>query len=82
MTGFRADADPLVFDDAKVSGTYILDPWYPIVSSIWGSSDPPGTFQDLPEMRRNYLPWNRPEGAYPNRDGLFIAVVPTQPLLP
>ena len=29
MTGFRADADPLVFKDAKVSGAYILDPWYP-----------------------------------------------------
>ncbi len=82
MTGFRADADPLVFDDAKVSGAYILDPWYPIVSSIWGPSDPPGTFQDLAEMRRNYLPWKRPEGLYPKRDGLFIAVLPTLPLNP
>jgi hypothetical protein len=82
MTGFRADADPLVFEHASVTGAYILDPWYPVVSSIWGPSDPPGTFQDLPEMRRNYLPWNRPEGSYPNRDGLFIAVVPTRPLSP
>ena len=78
MTGFRADADPLVFDDAKIKGTYINDPWYPIVSSIWGASDPPGTFQDASEMRRNYLPWKRPEGHYPDRDGLFIAVVPTK----
>jgi hypothetical protein len=82
MTGFRADADPLVFDDANVTGTYILDPWYPRVSSIWGPSDPPGTLQDLAEMRRNYLPWKRPEGLYPKRDGLFIAVVPTLPLSP
>ena len=29
-------------------------------------------------MRRNYLPWKRPEGHYPDRDGLFIAVVPTR----
>ena len=29
-------------------------------------------------MRRNYLPWKRPEGHYPDRDGLFIAVVPTE----
>src|SRR4051794_38487904 len=29
MTGFRASADPLMFDDAKVTGTYILDPWFP-----------------------------------------------------
>jgi hypothetical protein len=80
MTGYQADADPTVFDDARVTGTYILDPWYPRVSSIWGPSDPPGTFQDLAEMRRNYLPWKRPEGSYPDRDGLFIAVVPTIPL--
>jgi hypothetical protein len=82
MTGFRADADPLVFDDAKITGAYVLDPWYPRVSSIWGPSDKPGTFQDWAEMRRNYLPWQRPEGSYPNRDGKFIAIVPTLPLGP
>ena len=80
MTGYRADADPLVFKNAKVSGAYVLDPWYPRVSSIWGASDPPGTYQDASEMRRNFLPWKRPEGRYADRDGLFIAVVPTKPL--
>jgi hypothetical protein len=80
MTGFRASADPLIFADARVTGTYILDPWYPLVSSIWGASDPPGTFQNTAEMQRNYLRWKRPEGHYPTRDGLFIAVVPTLPL--
>ncbi|MEI7743614.1 MAG: papain-like cysteine protease family protein [Chloroflexota bacterium] len=77
MTGFTADADPLLFDTVKVTGAYILDPWYPRVSSIWGPSDPPGTFQDPAEMKRNYLPWDRPEGVYASRDGLFLAVVPT-----
>jgi hypothetical protein len=80
MTGYRADADPLVFKDAKVSGAYILDPWYPRNSTLWGQSDPPGTYQDAAEMRRNFLPWRRPEGHYPERDGLFIAVVPTETL--
>jgi hypothetical protein len=80
MTGYQATADPTVFPDARVTGAYILDPWYPRVSSIWGASDPPGTFQDRKEMQRNYLPWKRPEGHYPDRDGLFIAVVPTKPL--
>lgn len=79
MSGYRADADPLVFKDAKVSGTYILDPWYPWNSSIWGQSDPPGTFQDGAEMVRNFLPWKRPEGSYPDRDGKFIVVIPTIP---
>jgi hypothetical protein len=77
MTGYRADADPTVFKDAKITGTYILDPWYPRVSSIWGPSDPPGTFQDESEMVRNFLKWRRPEGHYADRDGKYLIVVPT-----
>jgi hypothetical protein len=82
MTGFKSDADPTVFSNAKISGTYILDPWYPDVSSIWGPSDPPGTFQDNKEMVRNFLRWQRPEGKYPSRDGLYIVVIPTIPVSP
>ena len=77
MTGYTADADPLVFPDAVVTGIYVNDPWFPWVSSIWGPSDPPGTIQDDAEMRRNFLPWERPEGKYPDRDGKWIIVVPT-----
>ena len=79
MSGYRADADPLAFDDAKVSGTYILDPWFPRISSIWGPSDPPGTFQNAAEMERNFLAWKRPEGVYPARDGKYLIVAPTIP---
>ncbi len=77
MGGYRADADPRLFPDATVRGAYVLDAWYPRVSSIWGPSDPPGTFQDDAEMVRNFLPWKRPEGKYPDRDGRFIVLVPT-----
>jgi hypothetical protein len=63
-----------------VTGAYIYDPWYPLISSIWGASDPPGTFQNLDEMRRNFLQWQRPEGSYPDRDGKYIVVVPTIPI--
>jgi hypothetical protein len=80
MTGFKSDADPTVFSNAKISGTYILDPWYPDISSIWGPSDPPGAFQDNQNMIDNFLPWKRPEGRYPDRDGLYITVVPTIPV--
>jgi hypothetical protein len=80
MTGFRADADPSVFRDATIEGAYVLDPWYPRVSSIWGASDPAGTFQDASEMERNFLVWKRPEGRYPDRDGLYITVAPTVPI--
>jgi hypothetical protein len=76
MTGYRADADPLQFADANVQGAYILDAWYPRVSTIWGRSDPPGTYQDAAEMKRNYLPWKRPEAHYIGLDGKFLALVP------
>ena len=92
MTGYRADADPTLFDDAVISGAYILDPWYPRTSSIWGESDPPGNFEDLAELERNWPAfqgppgyeqigpgWTRPEGAYPDRDGKFVILVPTTP---
>ena len=82
MTGYRAEADPAFYPDATIEGAYVLDPWYPWVSSIWGPSDPPGTFQDTAEMERNYLRWKRPEGLYPERDGLFISVVPTVAVSP
>ncbi len=82
VTGYRADADPVLFPDAVMTGAYVLDPWYPWDSSIWGQSDPPGTFQDDAEMRRNFLPWKRPEGLYPERDGKWIIVVPTIPIGP
>lgn len=82
MTGYRANADPLVFDDARVTGAYILDPWFPRVSSIWPRSLPPGAFHDASSMHDNFLPWKRPEGLYQDRDGLFIAVVPTVALEP
>jgi hypothetical protein len=77
MTGYRANADPMVFSNARVTGAYIIDPWYPRVSSIWGPSDKPGVFQDSAEMRRNFLPWKRPEGRYPGRDGQFLVIIPT-----
>jgi hypothetical protein len=89
MTGYRADADPTIFPDATISGAYILDPWYPRISSIWGASDPPGNFEDLAELERNWPAyqgppgyeqigpgWTRPEGAYPGRDGKFVILLP------
>lgn len=79
MSGYRADADPRIFPNAVIEGAYVLDPWYPRISTIWGPSDPPGTYQDAAEMVRNYLAWKRPEGHYPDRDGKWIAVVPTIP---
>ena len=65
MTGLPGGLRSPLFRFSKISGAYILDPWYPWNSSIWGQSDPPGTFQDAAEMIRNFLPWKRPEGHVP-----------------
>lgn len=79
MTGYRASGDPATFRNTRIEGAYILDPWYPDVSSIWGPSNPPGAFTTFSELQDNFLPWRRPEGQYKDRDGLFITVVPTKP---
>ena len=80
MTGYKADGRPApVYDDAQITHAQILDPWYPTVSTIWGASHRPGFYQDMADLAREYLPWARPEGPYPDRDGRFIAVVPTTP---
>jgi len=92
MTGYRADADLTLFEDAAITGAYILDPWFPRVSSIWGASDPPGNFESLGELERNWPAyqgppgyesigpgWTRPEGVYPDRDGRFVVLLPTTP---
>jgi hypothetical protein len=70
MTGFRADADPPVPD--AIVAAYVLDPRYPDRAS--GSVRPPGTFQTRRDERNPG--WKRLEGHYPERDGLFISVVP------
>ena len=69
MTGYQADADITVFPDANLTSVQILDPWYPFISSIWGASHSPGFYQSVREMAVDYLPWQRPEGSYPDRDG-------------
>jgi hypothetical protein len=77
MTGFKADADPLLFPDSfTLSGAYIVDPFYPRVSSIWGQTLGPDTFRNMDDMAHNYIGWKRPEGHYPGRDGKWLLVIP------
>jgi hypothetical protein len=80
MTGYRATGDLATNPKASFKGAYIVDPWYPRVSSIWGHVNPPGHFYDMKGMTRNYIAWRRPEGRYPGRDKRWVAVIPTRPL--
>jgi hypothetical protein len=76
MTGFTATRDPRDARAFTVTAARILDPWFPRVSSIWGPSAAPDRSHDAADLIRNYLPWKRPEGRYPGRDGQFLLLVP------
>ena len=79
MSGFKADADPLLFDDFNVTHVWIEDVWYPRVSSIWGESTPPDTLYAVEDLRVDFLRYNRPRHDYPDKDGQFVMIVPLLP---
>lgn len=77
MTGFKADADPSLFPTSfKLTGAYIMDPFYPRISDIWGQTLGPDIFRDMKVMAKNYIGWKRPEGRYPDRDGKWLLIIP------
>ena len=76
VSGFRSTADPALGDDFKVTALRIEDVWYPRISSIWGASRPPDTLVSVKVMPQDYLPWRRPTGRYPGKDGKFVLIVP------
>jgi hypothetical protein len=76
MSGFRATADPAYTDDFKVTHIYVLDPWYPRVSSIWGRARRPNAIVPVRFVAEDYLAWRRPAVRYPEKDGRFVLVVP------
>jgi hypothetical protein len=76
MSGFAATADPALDAKFRVTGIYVEDVWFPRISSIWGASNPPDTLVDVYDLDIDYLPWKRPRGSYPDKDGLYVLVVP------
>lgn len=76
MSGFRSTADPALGDPFKVTHLWIEDVWYPRISDIWGESRPPDTLVPVGRMPEDYLPWRRPTGRYPGKDGKFVLIVP------
>jgi hypothetical protein len=76
MSGFRATADPALTDDFQVTHVRIEDVWWPRVSTIWGESRSPDALVPVRLLPEDYLPWKRPTGRYPGKDGRFVLVVP------
>lgn len=77
MSGFTATADPALTDDFKIKKVFVHDPWYPMVSSIWGHSRPPNAAVTLKQLGQDYLRYNRPRRRHPMRDGKYMLVMPT-----
>ena len=76
MSGFKASADPAATSTFTVTSVFIEDVWYPRISSIWGVSRPPDALVPVSKLPRDFLPWKRPTGRYPEKDGKFVVVLP------
>jgi hypothetical protein len=76
VSGFSATADPALTDSFTVTAVRIEDVWYPRFSTIWGYSRPPDALVPVGALAGDYLPWRRPTGKYPGKDGKFVAVIP------
>lgn len=76
LTGFTATADPAATTRFKVGTAYVLDPWYPWVSTRWPRSEAPNVPRDAADLKANFLPFKLSSGPYPGRDGKFLLVVP------
>ena len=81
MTGFRATADPLTTNDFRVSQVTVMDPLYPLKSTIWGQSRPPGTHLSLAQFGRSFVP-RKPFAQRSALDGTFVLVLPVLPFTP
>jgi hypothetical protein len=81
MTGFRATADPLMTNDFRVSQVTVMDPLYPLDSTIWGQSHPPGSHLSLAGFGRSFVP-RRPFLRKSALDGTFVLVLPVFSFVP
>jgi hypothetical protein len=79
MTGFTATADPLKDPAFRVTGVYVLDPWYPRVSSIWGPGQRPNTWLSAQALKQDFLPRRRGRWS-PELQGKFVLVAPGVPI--
>ena len=78
MTGFTATADPATTKSFSVTAAYVMDPWYPWVSTRWPRSEAPNAPRNTADLAANFLPFALRSGPYPGRDGQFVLVVPLE----
>ncbi len=81
MTGFQATADPLATDRYRVTAVTVMDPLYPLDSTIWGASHPPGTRLSVDLFGRSFVPRRRFIRPSP-LDGTYVLVLPVFSFVP
>ncbi len=78
MTGFTSSVDPAAGTRFAVTTAFVLDPWYPWVSTRWPRSEAPNAPRSTADLRANVLSWKLGSGPYPGRDGKYLLVVPLE----
>ena len=81
MTGFRSTADPLRTNAFRVTDVTILDPLYPLGSSVWGPSPAPGSRLTPSRLGRTFVP-RRPFVRPSPLDGRYVLVLPVFSYVP
>jgi hypothetical protein len=76
MSGFTSTADPALTDAFTVTAVRIEDVWYPRLSKLWGYSRKPDALVAVELLPEDFLPWRRPLGSYPAKNGKFVIIVP------
>jgi hypothetical protein len=86
MSGFRADADPLL-PGTNVTAVLVEDPLYPHGSETWGPSPAPGQALTPEELSRQYVPRRTSSSSIWNQSswgrqlaGKYVLVLPYLPL--
>jgi hypothetical protein len=75
VSGFEATGDPLTDPKAKVTHLYILDPYYPRVSKLWGAGPAPHTKLTLAKLGEDWVQWRRSSNR-PGLTGRWAMVLP------
>jgi hypothetical protein len=75
VSGFEATADPARSASFEVTALVVLDPWYPRSTRAYGASPRPMTTMPVSELKKEYLPWSRPNRTSPNT-GRFTLLIP------
>jgi hypothetical protein len=74
MSGFQATADPAGTDEFRVTHAFILDPLYPLVSTIWPRSPAPDSRLSVATLAQSFVP--RRGGWSGALRGLWVIVQP------